>query len=351
MLDVTSVQEAPAAAPAPAPGGPRLSVLDRSSIREGQDPSRAVRETVEFARAAEELGYHRFWVSEHHGVPGLAGPAPAVLAMAVAERTSSIRVGTGGVMLPNHRPLAVAEQFGVLEALHPGRIDMGLGRSLAFTSGIRRALGTGRDSAADFPERLAELLGYFTGDQHDHPGVRAYPGEGLRPSPFLLGTGEGSAELAGRLGLALVTAPVRGEDAMAGTVARYREAFRPSVWGAEPYVAVSLGVAVAPTGEQARRLLVPEAWAQAYSRTRGVFPPLEPAERAAEREMTPRQREYLEESVAAGLYGTPDRVRAELARLTARVGAEEVLVTLSTYDRAEMLDSYRMLAEAPAPAR
>lgn len=144
-------------------GAARFSVLDRSRTREGHSNAEALRDTVWFARQVEELGYHRFWVSEHHGVPGVAGSAPTVLAAAVAGATRRIRVGTGGVMLPNHRPLVVAEQFGVLESLFPGRIDMGLGRSVGFTDGVRRALGRDKDDADDFAAQLDELLGWFAG--------------------------------------------------------------------------------------------------------------------------------------------------------------------------------------------
>ncbi len=140
-----------------------FSVLDRSRTREGHPAAEALRDTVRFAREIEELGYHRFWVSEHHGVPGVAGSAPTVLAAAVASATRSIRVGTGGVMLPNHQPLVVAEQFGVLESLFPGRIDMGLGRSVGFTTGVRKALGRDKDDADDFAGQLDELLGWFRG--------------------------------------------------------------------------------------------------------------------------------------------------------------------------------------------
>lgn len=141
----------------------RFSVLDRSRTREGHTGAEALRDTVRLAREAEALGYHRFWVSEHHGVPGVAGSAPTVLAAAVAGATDRIRVGTGGVMLPNHRPLVVAEQFGVLESLFPGRVDMGLGRSVGFTDGVRRALGRDKDDADDFAGQLRELLGWFLG--------------------------------------------------------------------------------------------------------------------------------------------------------------------------------------------
>jgi len=162
----------------------RFSVLDRSRTRTGEDRAETLRATVRFAQQAEALGYHRFWVSEHHSVPGVAGSAPTVLAAAIASTTSRIRVGTGGVMLPNHQPLVVAEQFGVLEPLFPGRIDMGLGRSVGFTDGVRKALGCDKSDADDFTRQLEQLLGWFTGEQTAHPQVHAHPAEGLRPAPF-----------------------------------------------------------------------------------------------------------------------------------------------------------------------
>ncbi|WP_328917197.1 MULTISPECIES: LLM class flavin-dependent oxidoreductase [unclassified Streptomyces] len=320
-----------------------FSVLDRSRTREGQDGPSALRDTVEFARWAEVLGYHRFWVSEHHGVPGVAGSAPTVLAAAVAAATCRIRVGTGGVMLPNHQPLVVAEQFGVLESLYPGRIDMGLGRSVGFTDGIRRALGRGKEAAGAFDEQIGELLGWFTGTQSAHPQVHAWPAEGLRPAPFLLATGSG-ADLAAAHGLPLVIGNIRGEDAMLRAVDRYRAAFRPSPWAAAPYVVLSGTVAVAPTGERARRLLVSEAWSTAYSRTHGVFPPLTPPEAVAARTMSGPERERFEAAMGGQLHGTPEDVAKDLESLLTRSAADEFLVTTSTYDRGELLESYRLLA-------
>ncbi|MFD9791172.1 MsnO8 family LLM class oxidoreductase [Streptomyces sp. NPDC059070] len=320
----------------------RFSVLDRSRIRAGHDGPAALRDTVAFAREAERLGYHRFWVSEHHGVPGVAGSAPTVLA-AVAAATSTIRVGTGGVMLPNHQPLVVAEQFGVLEALFPGRVDMGLGRSVGFTGGIRRALGRGKDDADDFAGQLTELLGYFDGTQTAHPQVHARPAEGLRVPAFVLATGQGAA-LAASAGLPLVIANVRGEDAMLRAVDDYRDAFRPSAWCERPHVVLSGTVAVAATTGAARRILLPEAWSTAYSRTRGEFPPLSPAEEIEARAMTDRERGLYEEALRGQLYGTEDEVADALEKLLSRSAADEFLVTTSTYDRAAMLDSYRRLA-------
>lgn len=321
----------------------RLSILDRSSNRAGTSQPRALRDTVRFARQAEALGYHRFWVSEHHSVPGVAGTAPTVLIAAIADATDHIRAGTGGVMLPNHRPLVVAEQFGVLESLHPGRIDMGLGRSLAFTGGIRRALGTSKADAEGFGAQLAELLGYFTGEQDAHPNVHANPADGLRPAPFVLATGSG-AETAAEAGLPVVVAPIRGEEEMLRVIGRYRQRFRPSAWADRPYVVVSSTVAVADSDAHARELLVPEAWAHAQSRTRGVFPPLEPAERADPAGMSPREREQFDEAMRGHIHGTEDTVGAALEGLVSRTGADEVLVTMSTFDREEMLESYRRLA-------
>ncbi|PSK89673.1 luciferase family oxidoreductase group 1 [Murinocardiopsis flavida] len=329
-----------------------LSVLDRSSTRRGRGPAAAPRDTVAFARRADALGYHRFWVAEHHSVPGVAGSAPTVLAAAVAAATDGLRVGTGGVMLPNHRPLVVAEQFGVLESLYPGRIDMGLGRSVAFTAGIRRALGRDKDAAEDFPAQVGELLGYFTGEQDAYPGVRAIPAEGLSPAPFILATGAGSA-FAAEAGLPLVIAAVRGDDEMVRLIDRYRAGFRPSAWADRPHVVVSRNVAVAATPDRARHLLVSEAWAHAYSRTHGVFPPLDPADDVLGRTMSPRERERFDEAMEGHVHGTEDEVTAQLDALIGRTGADEVLITTSTFDREAMADSYARLARAAglAPRR
>lgn len=321
----------------------KLSVLDRSPVRRGSTPARALRDTVAFAAGVERLGYHRFWVSEHHSVPGVAGSAPTVLAAAVAGATSRIRVGTGGVMLPNHRPLVVAEQFGVLEALHPGRIDMGLGRSVGFTGGVREALGHGKDAADDFGAQVRELLGFFTGD-YGYPGVHAYPAEGARVAPFLLATGSG-ADLAAELGLPLVIAPVRGEQALKEAVTRYRDGFRPSAWAGEPYVVVSTAIAVAETTADARRLLVSEAWATVYSRSHGVFPPLSPPAEVLALPMTDRERRRLEETLDGQISGTPAEAGDRLGALVETTAADEVLATTAAYDQSARLDSFAALAE------
>ncbi|MFJ9241970.1 LLM class flavin-dependent oxidoreductase [Streptomyces sp. NPDC101776] len=318
-----------------------FSVLDRSRTREGHPPAEALRDTVRLAREAEELGYHRFWVSEHHGVPGVAGSAPTVLAAAVASATRTIRVGTGGVMLPNHQPLVVAEQFGVLESLFPGRIDMGLGRSVGFTDGVRKALGRDKDDADDFAGQLDELIGWFRGTSPT--GAHARPSEGLSVPPFVLAMGEG-ADIAARAGLPMVIGDLRDRDKMRRGIDHYRARFRPSPWTAEPYVVISGTIAVAATPEAARRLLVPEAWSMAYSRTHGTFPPLPPAERVEQLAMTEREFGFYESGLTGQLAGTEEQVAHELETVLKETAADEVLVTTSTYDREALLDSYRRLA-------
>jgi luciferase family oxidoreductase group 1 len=320
----------------------RFSVLDRSRTREGHTDAEALRDTVGLARELEALGYHRVWVSEHHGVPGVAGSAPTVLAAAVAGTTRTIRVGTGGVMLPNHQPLVVAEQFGVLESLFPGRIDMGLGRSVGFTGGVRKALGRGKDDAEDFEAQLGELLGWFRGTSPT--GVHARPAEGLSVPAFVLAMGEGAA-IAARAGLPMVIGDLRNRAKMQRGIDHYRAHFRPSPWASEPYVVISGTVAVAATPEEARRLLVPEAWSMAYSRTHGTFPPLPPAERVEALTMTAKERGFYESGLAGHIAGTEEQVADELETVLKETGAQEVLVTTSTYDRSALLESYRRLAK------
>lgn len=362
-----------------------LSVLDRSLTREGEHPGQALRETVRFAQQAEELGFLRFWVSEHHAVPGIAGSAPTVLAAAVASATSRIRVGTGGVMLPNHQPLVVAEQFGVLESLFPGRIDMGLGRSVGFTDGIRKALRVGKDAADGFSEQISELLGYFDGTGL----VRARPAEGLRVPPFVLAVGSG-ATVAAEHGLPLVIGASRDERRTLEAVKTYRAAFRPRPYGVAydgaarsgasphglathgtsphapasyetaphatphetaPYVVIAVNAAAADTPEEAELLQLPEAWSTALSRTHGTFVPLVAPEDVLGRTMSPKERVAFEEARQSQLRGTEGETIDALTGLVERTGADEVLLTLNTYDPDDRLRSYRRLADAAGLAQ
>ncbi len=239
--------------------------------------------------------------------------------------------------------MVVAEQFGVLESLFPGRIDMGLGRSVGFTGGIRRALGRDTDDADRFEEQLAELLGWLDGTQQAHPEVHARPAEGLRIPAYVLATGEG-AGIAARAGLPLVVGDLRARDRVAGIVERYRGEFRPSARRTQPYVVVSGTVAVAGTEEEARRILVPEAWSLAYSRTRGSFPPLRPAHEIEALAMSPKERELYEGALGGHIHGTEEQVAEQLAEVASLTGADELLVTTSTYDRTALLDSFGRLA-------
>ncbi|MFI5934264.1 MsnO8 family LLM class oxidoreductase [Actinoplanes sp. NPDC051494] len=303
----------------------RLSLLDRSRTRTGETDSAALRGTVARARHAEQLGYHRFWVAEHHGVPGIAGAAPAVLLTAVAGATSVIRLGSAGVMLPHHQPLVIAEQFATLTAFAPGRVDLGLGRSPGFTAPVRRAL---RQTDGDFAADLAELRAFLSGTAEITPHPRP---EGPVPM-YVLATGTGLT-IAARLGLpVIVGGPLLGADG-AEALAGYRRAFEPSASQAEPWVAVSLDVLVADTAAEAADLLLPEAWAMAQGRTTGVFPPLEPVAAARAAARTPRQQQYLDRTVAAAITGTPDQVQRRLAELIERTGAAELVAAGSTFDR------------------
>ncbi|MFG1924687.1 MsnO8 family LLM class oxidoreductase [Cryptosporangium sp. NPDC048952] len=320
---------------------PRLSLLDRSRTRVGEAESEALRGTVARAVHAERLGTDRFWVAEHHGVPGIAGAAPAVLLAAIAGSTTTIRIGSAGVMLPHHQPLVVAEQFATLSAFAAGRVDLGLGRSPGFTAPVRRALRqTDRDFAAD----LAELRAYFAGTAeislHPRP-------QGALPL-YVLATGNG-LRLAAELGLpVIVGGPLLGVggDPAPGlaALADYRRAFRPSPQQSEPWVAISLDVLVADTAAEAVDLLLPEAWAMALSRTTGVFPPLEPVGAVRATRRTSRQQQYLERTVAAAIAGTPAHVERALAELFDRTGAVELVSAGSTFDRAALAASDAELA-------
>ncbi|HXF03744.1 MAG TPA: LLM class flavin-dependent oxidoreductase [Arthrobacter sp.] len=320
-----------------------LSILDRANAREGSSAADALAATVRRAQHAEQLGYRRFWVAEHHGVPGIAGSAPTVLMAAVAAQTRRIRVGSGGVMLPSHQPLVVAEHAATLQALFPGRIDLGIGRSVGFTPAVRSALRRDRDAADRFAEDLAELLSYLGGTA----AITARPYDGGATPPFVLATGKG-AEIAARAGLAVVVGgPAftgRKPELARGVLERYRKNFRPSTYYAEPYVIASANVAVADSSEAARELLLPEAWAMAQSRTRGEFPPLEPVDSIRATSMTARQQALLSETLAAAVHGTADQVASRLALLLEASGADELMVTTNTFDTAALAETDRRLA-------
>ena len=291
----------------------RLSILDRSRTRSGEPDSAALHHTVERAVRAEKLGYHRFWMAEHHGVPGIASGSPPVLMAAVAAATERIRVGSGGIMLPNHQPFVVAEQLAMLAALHPGRIDAGIGRSAGFTEPVRRAL---RSEGADderFGADLDELCSYLDGTA----AVTVRPRISETVPLFVLATRAGLI-LAGDRGLPVVAGgPVLDDRA---ALAEYRRRA-----GENAYLVIAADVFIGDPD-----LALSEAWAITVSRTTGEFPPLEPPARG--RRTTDRQRKDLERALSRTIAGDEDTVAERIDALVQRTGADELMITSSTFD-------------------
>lgn len=318
-----------------------LSLLDRSRTRAGEPAGTALHDTLERARRADQLGFHRFWVAEHHAVPGIASGSPPLLMAAIAARTEHVRVGSGGVMLPNHRPLVVAEQARMLAALHPGRIDLGVGRSLGFTRPVREALGVLEYGPNQFAEDLGELMSHLD----DSGPVTAMPTSVGSPPVFVLATGAGLATAAHHGLPVVVGGPVLRGDLE--PLVQYRERYRPSRAHPDPYIIISADVMVAGTSEEARELVLPEAWAMVESRSTGVFPPLrqEPAIR-----LTDRQQARVEDHLEQAVHGTADEVADQLTELVARTGAAEVIAFASTRDREALARSDAALASLEIPS-
>lgn len=295
-------------------------MLDRSRTRAGEPDSAALRHTVDRAVRAEELGYHRFWMAEHHGVPGIASGSPPVLMAAVAAATDRIRVGSGGIMLPNHQPFVVAEQLAMLAALHPGRIDAGIGRSAGFTEPVRRALRAAGADDQRFGADLDELRSYLDGTAP--VTVRPRISE---PVPlFVLATRAGLV-VAGDRGLPVVAGgPVLGDrDALAD----YRRRA-----GEHAYLVVAADVFIGDPD-----LALSEAWAITVARTTGEFPPLEPPSRG--RRTTDRQRRDIERALSKTIAGDEDTVADRIEALVERTGADELMITSSTFDVEALAES------------
>ncbi|SNR78142.1 luciferase family oxidoreductase, group 1 [Haloechinothrix alba] len=320
-----------------------LSVLDLAPITEDGDARAALHNTVDLARRVEDLGYHRYWVAEHHNMPGIASAATAVLVGQIAAATERIRVGSGGVMLPNHTPLVVAEQFGTLEALHPGRIDLGLGRAPGTDPRTAHAVRGGRMvSPEEFPQQLSELVGYF--DRDGDRAVNAVTAEGNAPPVWLLGSSDFSARLAGRLGLPFSFAHHFSPKNTVPALRAYREAFQPSSVLDAPYVLLGVSVIGADTDERARTLAVPGLLAQ-LSLRRGRPIPLPSPRTAAQVELTEQERAYVDKRLEKSIAGSPDTVRARLQDLLSETGADELMVTTMVYDHEDRRHSYDLLAE------
>ncbi len=335
--------------------GPRqvpLSVLDLAPVPEGGEVGDALRATIDLARHAERLGFRRFWVAEHHNMPGIASSAPPVLIGHIADATTAIRVGSGGVMLPNHAALVVAEQFGMLEALHPGRIDLGIGRAPGTDQMTAAALRRSPEglSEDDFPDQLMDLLGFFTGrwpEGHPFARITAVPGRGDQPAMWLLGSSGYSAQVAGLLGLPFAFAHHFSPANTLPALALYRQHFRPSPTLSLPYAMVATAVVCADTDERARFLA--GSGALSFLRLRSGRPgPLPSPEEAATYPYNPLERAYLEDRQATQVIGAPGTVRRGLARLLEATAADELMLTTMVFDPADRLDSFeRVAALAP----
>jgi luciferase family oxidoreductase group 1 len=324
----------------------RLSVLDLAPIPEGMSAGQALANAADLARLAEELGFHRFWLAEHHSMPGIASAATAVVIGHVAAATTTIRVGSGGIMLPNHAPLIIAEQFGTLAALHPGRIDLGLGRAPGTDMATARALRRNLEAGAEnFPADVVELMDYF----RPEPGrkVRAIPGEGESVEFWMLGSSLYGAQLAAALGLPYAFASHFAPAALDDAIAIYRERFRPSPHLDRPRVMAAMNVFAADTEAEARLMM--SSLQQAFVRLgRGETGPLPAPVENYEAQLDPLARARLDAALSCTAAGTGAQVRAAVDAFARRTGADEIMVTSQVFDHAARRRSFEILAEACA---
>ncbi len=320
---------------------PRLSVLDLSPIIEGGDAALAFRNTADLAQHAERWGYYRYWVAEHHNLPGIASAATSVVIGHVAGKTKTIRVGAGGIMLPNHAPLVIAEQFGTLESLYPGRIDLGLGRAPGSDQLTARALRRNLGSSGDtFPQDVIELQSYFAGTQP----VQAIPGTGLNVPLYLLGSSDFSARLAAELGLPFAFASHFAPEYLDVALHLYRRDFQPSPALAEPYAMIGAGVFAADTDAEARRLFT-SAQLQFLSMVRGRPGKLPPPVDSLDDLCTPAERAAIDQRTRYSAVGSPETVRRRLRELLEQTHADEIIATGQIYDHAARLRSFEIAME------
>jgi len=327
------------------PGSPPpFSVLDLAPICEGGDAAETFRNSLDLARNAERLGYLRYWLAEHHNIPGIASSATSVVIGHIAAGTSRIRVGAGGIMLPNHAPLVIAEQFGTLATLFPGRIDLGLGRAPG-TDGrtaiaLRRTLTSDVD---DFPQDVVELLTYL-GPPRPGQRVRAVPGEGTEVPVWILGSSLYGASLAAALGLPFAFASHFAPAQLIDALAIYRSKFQPSRWLSAPRVMVGSTVIVAPTDAEARFHF--SSLQQAFLRLRSNRPGrLPPPREGFEETLTPEERAILDEALSCAFVGAPEAVHQGLEEFLARTAADELIVSAQIHDHAARVRSFALLAE------
>jgi luciferase family oxidoreductase group 1 len=320
-----------------------FSVLDLSPIVEGSDAAQSLRNTLDLAQHAERWGYQRYWLAEHHGMAGIASAATAVVMAHVAGGTSSIRVGAGGIMLPNHSPLVIAEQFGTLESLFPGRIDLGLGRAPGSDQATARALRRDLNANPDeFPQDVVELMNYFE-PVSEGQRVRAVPGAGLKVPVWILGSSLFGAQLAAQLGLPFAFASHFAPAQMMQAMAMYRSRFRPSEQLARPYVMLGFNVFAADSDEQGQ--LLASSMQQAFVNLRSGRPSrLQPPVAGYEERLAPPERAILEQTLSCSAIGAPGTVRRALEAFVTRTGADELMITSQIFDHKARLRSYEITA-------
>jgi luciferase family oxidoreductase group 1 len=322
-----------------------ISVLDLATVATGSNPARALEETTKLAVAVEQLGYKRLWVAEHHGMPAVASSAPAVLIAHLASATSTLRVGSGGVMLPNHSPLVVAEQFGTLEALHPGRIDLGLGRAPGTDHVTARALRRTRDVGADgFPDDVVELINYLAPSDGPPTHPSANPGSGYLPEVWLLGSSAFSAQLAGLLGLPFSFAYHFSPGSVDAALDAYRSTFRPSFLLREPQAMVAVSVICAPTEAEARWLAGSSALSILQRRT-GRLGLLPSPEEAEEYQFSSAELAEVEQTMSTHLIGDPEAVHEGMVQLQRRTGADEIMLSTRVHSYEARIRSLTLVSE------
>src|SRR5471032_1500608 len=326
-----------------------LSVLDLSPIKQGSDAAAALRESLALARHVEALGYRRYWLAEHHNMPGIASAATAVAISHVAAGTSHIRVGAGGIMLPNHAPLVIAEQFGTLASLFPGRIDLGLGRAPGTDPRTALALRSSLQNGVDtFPQDVQELLAYL-GPAAPNQAVHAIPGEGTNVPVWILGSSHYGAQLAATLGLPYAFASHFAPDDLDHALQLYRQQFRPSPYLDKPYVMLGLNVFAADTNKEARLLFT--SLQQAFVNLRTGRPaPLPPPLAGYEDQLEPRIADMLANVLRCAIVGGPAAIAEGLSSFIAAHQPDEIMVTAQIFDPAARRKSYDILSEIHPPS-
>lgn len=318
-----------------------VSVLDLAPIVEGSNASEALRNTLDLAQHAEDWGFNRYWLAEHHNMIGIASAATSVVIAHVAGHTKTIRVGAGGIMLPNHSPLVIAEQFGTLEALFPGRIDLGLGRAPGTDQKTLRALRRSPQDAENFPRDVQELQIYF--DKAD-PGqsIRAVPGEGLNVPLWILGSSLFGAQFAAAMGLPYAFASHFAPDAMMQAIEIYRATFRPSKQLQKPYIMLGCNVIAADTDDEARFLFtsIQQQFRNLRRGTPGQLPP--PTDHI---DWSPLEKAGIDRALSCAFVGSANTVQAKLHEFVEKTGADEIMVTAAIHDHAKRLRSFEILAD------